>query len=298
MIGTTSLHADSLRVERDTLVLSDSIPPAIIEIPIAPSLIEARLLQVDTLQIDSMAVRQPIPHVGDTALLPYQLPYDIQPIKPVKQHSMLFYLLVTMLGIFAYSKNAFGKYVGGLYQSFTNLHLAQQFFKDNYHNNPPVNLYLQINVILAGSILGFLTIRYLGRLPNIADGWLMLLILGFVATSLAGRYLMLRLAALILPAKETILFYLFNLRIINSMISLLLAPLLIIIAFSAPPFVEIGLITAGILIGSLLIYNYYRGLIVGEEAVKMRKFHFFIYLCTFEIAPVIILLKAILLLIY
>ena len=121
-------------------------------------------------------------------------------------------------------------------------------------------------------------------------GSLILCMLGVGAIYIL-KYIQLRIVGLILPYENEIGFYSFIVSITNKVIGYLLLPALFILAYvpqSAQFYVLYILL--GIL-AIIYIYRALRGLAIGSNTILFHKFHFFIYLCTVEIAPVVILLK-------
>ncbi len=205
--------------------------------------------------------------------------------------TILFYLLLAALTIFAFAKYAYQNYVSKTWRSFTNFNLATQFYEDTLHMKKPVELLLSINRILILSVLFFLLARYFYPTPPFNDLTLWLIILGIVAVLSILRNAALQFLAFILPIGDRIHFYHFNLELAINIFSISLLPLLFIFAFSQQfikSYVLIGVVCLTII---YLLYRSFRGFLVSRDLLPFHKFHFFVYLCTFEIAPLIILYK-------
>ena len=83
----------------------------------------------------------------------------------------------------------------------------------------------------------------------------------------------------------------YMISIYNQIIGLLIVPFNIGLAF-APESVKLPLLyLAGGMIGAIYIYRSIRGLVIANRFLAFHKFHFFIYLCTVEIAPIVALVK-------
>jgi len=84
--------------------------------------------------------------------------------------------------------------------------------------------------------------------------------------------------------------YIFNIFLMNKILGIALLPIVICIAFL--PQCERGLIPLGLAIVFFsYIYRLVRGLILGGSESNLSIFYLFLYLCTFEILPLIVLLK-------
>ena len=88
--------------------------------------------------------------------------------------------------------------------------------------------------------------------------------------------------------------YIFIVFVVNKMIGILLIPFLLIIAFSTGEFYSVGLTFSWILIALILIYRIIMTLSIVRNEVKINLFHFLIYVCAFEIAPLLLVYKALL----
>jgi len=97
----------------------------------------------------------------------------------------------------------------------------------------------------------------------------------------------------IYPIQKEMGIYSFTFIITNIILGLILVPANLIIAFGPSStyaiFIYIGLTLAGITYS----YGYLRILFMTSQKWLRYIFHFFIYLCTFEIAPIIVLFKLI-----
>ncbi len=85
--------------------------------------------------------------------------------------------------------------------------------------------------------------------------------------------------------------YSFTIMTFNIFLGLALIPINLVVAFSP---LEIGKVAMYIGIGLILILlliRLLRGLLIGVRFVGEHIFQFFLYLCTFEIAPILILLR-------
>lgn len=242
---------------------------------------------------------QTIADVPDSLLLNNKsLPYDIQPVQRETSTTFIFYLFLLITGIVAYTRTAYKNYTKKIDESFWNISLAKQFFRDYNHTNPLLNTLLSVNIILITSLLAYLTIKYFNKLPNLSNHAILLVTTIITTLYILGRRVLLRGAAVVLPLPETIKFYLFNLKILNTIIVLTLLLPLIAFAFAPEPFKTGALVIVLSLLMLLLISLIYRGVVIAEKIVSLYKFHFFLYLCSFELLPIIILFKLVELYIY
>lgn len=108
---------------------------------------------------------------------------------------------------------------------------------------------------------------------------------------LAGRYLTIRLAALILPDAEPLRFFLYYEFQLLRLGGVLLFPLMLLTAFAEPPVGQGAMVAALGLLALLFLLRLVKGLTVAETVLRQRPLHFFLYLCSLEIAPLVVLVR-------
>ncbi len=88
--------------------------------------------------------------------------------------------------------------------------------------------------------------------------------------------------------------YIFIVFIINKVIGVFLLPLLIMLAFMQGNGYQAALVLSWTGIGILLLYRFVLTYSAVRNQVKFNPFHFFLYLCAFEIAPLLLIYKVLL----
>ncbi|MFK7807798.1 MAG: DUF4271 domain-containing protein [Saprospiraceae bacterium] len=104
------------------------------------------------------------------------------------------------------------------------------------------------------------------------------------------KHLALLLISMVFPIEKVVRQYSFTIIIFNIVLGICLIPFNLFIAFTAPALAKGLIYIAIVLITILYIYRSFRGLLIAGSFLSFHKFHFFMYLCTVEIAPVILLL--------
>lgn len=107
------------------------------------------------------------------------------------------------------------------------------------------------------------------------------------------RHLFLYMVGVSFPVRKEASLYGFTIESFNLFIGIILLPLNLIIAFG-PTNIAIPLIYVGMaVIGLLLLLRTFRGLLIATRWISSNLIHFFLYLCTFEILPILLLIKVI-----
>jgi hypothetical protein len=214
--------------------------------------------------------------------------------RQVQGKENLFYLLVVLFIIFAVIKNVFAKYFDDLSRVFFRTTLKQKQIREQLMQMPLPSLLLNGFFVLSGGFYLVFVIRHFA-LDSVDSFWWMLLYccLG-LALAYFVKYAGLKICGWLFDLEEAADSYIFIVFIINKMIGVLLLPFLLVLAFSVGNLYSIGLILSWCLIGGLLIYRFTLTYAAVRNQVKVNPFHFFLYLCAFEIAPLLLVYKGLL----
>ncbi|MFT4537060.1 MAG: hypothetical protein ACI9P5_004439 [Saprospiraceae bacterium] len=107
------------------------------------------------------------------------------------------------------------------------------------------------------------------------------------------RHIFLSLISTSFPIQKEVSLYGFTIQSFNLFIGIVLMPLNLVIAFG-PENLAVPLIYLTIvIIGLLIVLRSFRGLLISSRWISSNLFHFFLYLCAFEILPILLLIKVI-----
>lgn len=126
--------------------------------------------------------------------------------------------------------------------------------------------------------------------PFNSFGMLLLFLVG-VALVYALKHLQLKVLSAILPCEQEIESYNFVVFNTNKALGFILLPLLFLVAYVPSGAQITAFYFAVILLGLIYMYRTLKGLAAAGSLILFRKFHFIVYLCAVEIAPMLILLK-------
>ena len=88
--------------------------------------------------------------------------------------------------------------------------------------------------------------------------------------------------------------YIFVVFIVNKMAGIYLLPFLILLSFTQGDLYHIFLILSWVGIAILFVYRFILTFGAVHNQIRVNLFHFFLYLCAFEIAPVLLIYKLLL----
>jgi len=189
----------------------------------------------------------------------------------------------------AYNRTAVGKAWGGFLHD-NGFSMAQREAA-GYVGNTPYNL-LYGNFIFNAGIFVFLVTRVFQKETFNNIKFLLLCLVGAGLVFLS-KHLMLSLIRTLFPVEAEIRKYDFLIVIFNCVLGLFLVPFNLLIAFSAKSGSQ-QLLLVSWMLGLVAIFYSYRSLrasSIGFKFLSQSPFHFLLYFCTVEIAPVLLLVK-------
>ncbi len=214
--------------------------------------------------------------------------------RPPKDDTFVFYLFLLISGIFIFVKQRYPSHFEGLLRSLTNVNMARQFFEDPRWQAPIMHWLLNINMVLIFATVLFLILRKVLFVPGLSDLYPFVLF-GILASSVAifhiAKRLLTKAIATLLPFGTTISFYQFNIDLIYVILSILIAPFTWLLAYGYTGLAQLSAIVIVCMTLVFIAYRAYKGLFIARPIIMRYKFHFFVYLCTLEIAPLLIISK-------
>ena len=215
-------------------------------------------------------------------------------LKRFNGKEFVFYLLVFFLLVFAIFRQLFPKYFSDLFRVFFRTTLKQTQIREQLMQTPLPSLMLNgFFVVSAGLYITFF-IEYVGSNP-VHNFWL-LYFYCCIGLSIAYmvKFLGLKIAGWIFDLKEATDAYIFIVFVINKMIGILLLPLLILLAFSNGTIYSVSLTVSWCLLAAIYFYRLILSYSVIRNQIKVNLFHFFLYFCAFEIAPLLLVYRGLL----
>jgi hypothetical protein len=142
-------------------------------------------------------------------------------------------------------------------------------------------------------ILAFLLMSHLGIKSPYSQSLTLLMCVGGVAAVFLVKHIILYIVAGVFPIEKEIKTYNFVILTAGTILGLILMPLNIFIAYTSSGLSELFIYIAAGAIGLTYLVRSLRSLTIASPYIIENRFHFFIYLCAVEIAPLMILVKLI-----
>ncbi len=219
-----------------------------------------------------------------------QIIYKIEQRYSLPDKDILFYLILGVLFLYGFINNLFPQYYPKLFSQFSQSSLRMLQNREQLVQNKFASLSSNINFILSFSLISTLLIFSRHLLPISFWEVYLYIALFFLALYL-GKFICLHIIGYIFNAHELVGTYVFVVFLINKVLGILLLPFILILAFSRPAYYGIAIGGAAILTVLLFLYRYLFSLTSVRNKLHISSFHFFLYLCAFEILPLLILYK-------
>jgi hypothetical protein len=203
----------------------------------------------------------------------------------------IFYSLIGLLIFFALIKNSFQRYIQDLFKIFFRTTVRQRQIKDQLVQSPFPSLLLNIFFTLSIGMFVALLIQYFGLGRQFGFWMLLLYCVGGLVAIYAVKYLALKFMGWILQVSEAVDAYIFIVFTANKILGIALLPFVILLAFSYGMVCQVAVSLGIILALGLLAYRYFLSYISVHRQIKINFFHFVLYLCAFEIAPLLLINK-------
>ncbi len=200
-------------------------------------------------------------------------------------------ILILVLIILAWSKKSYGKYIGQIVNSMFNTQLAGNLYRDSNIILRKVSfLFNFIYLVVVSMFIFELFLYHEISLFKQEKIWQFAIVLGVISGLFIFKYLSIKFVGFIFQMGKEFDEYFFNVTLYNKAMGLFLLPIVAIIPYVASFLVfPLQIIGISILIASTLL-KYARGFkIIISKGILL--FYLILYLCTFEILPVLYLYK-------
>lgn len=217
----------------------------------------------------------------------------IEATREARHHRFLFATVVGIFVVLTILFTLFRSIPGKVYRAFLNDNLLGQLHREQ---GPivsiPYFLFYLFFFFNGGFFLYLLCWHY--KIPvNESHGVTYLLLTAGLAALYAGKHLLLKLLEAILPVRKELRLYGFTIIIFSIALGILLIPFNLLIAYGPESTVS-GVVTMALITtGLIYVFRFFRGVFIGLRFVALHLFHFLLYICTVEIAPVLIAAKVI-----
>ncbi|MCB9080786.1 MAG: DUF4271 domain-containing protein [Lewinellaceae bacterium] len=210
-----------------------------------------------------------------------------------RQH-IQFLVVAVIFVLLAFLMTLLRSVVGRTYQAFLNENLLNQLFREQEGRGIWPFLLLYLLFLFNGGSFVYFAIQY-WKVATPFSPWSLfgLCLLGVTLLVLA-KHIVLAIIGFIFPVEKEESRYQFLIIVFGIILGLFLAPVNILLAYG-PNNLHAYLIQGG-LGGVALVYLFriLRSILIANRFIAAHKFHFLLYICSVEVAPIMVLYKLIL----
>ena len=205
-----------------------------------------------------------------------------------------FYLLLGILFYFALIRIFYEKYFNNLMTLFFRVSLRQQQIREQVLQAPLPSLLLNILFVISVGLYACFLLHFY----HIGEGTRFWMLYLCCMVMLAGIYLVkfvvLKFLGWVFSISRATDIYIFVVFLVNKMLGIFLLPFLILITFSDNQAREIFITISLVMVFAMWVYRTMAAYRPVRNEIKLTPFYFFLYLCAFEIAPVLLIYKVLL----
>jgi hypothetical protein len=218
--------------------------------------------------------------------------YKIEQKFALPDKDILFYAVIGLLFLYGFIIQITPQYIVKLFSQFSQSSIRMMQNREQLLQNSLASFIMNIGFVMSFSLLATLIIFNAHLLPiNFWEGFLYMCL--FFLGLYIGKFICLTFAGYIFNTIELVQTYIFVVFMINKVLGILLIPFIGILAFAKPFLHPFAIWGASLLMVLLLLYRYLFSLTSVRNKLHVSSFHFFLYLCAFEVIPLLILYKLI-----
>ncbi|MBL0330997.1 MAG: DUF4271 domain-containing protein [Bacteroidetes bacterium] len=198
-------------------------------------------------------------------------------------------LLAFVLFVWLYATNS--KRLNQIVKSFYVSRFSNQLGRDELSLGNRVSVFLSVLFVLTFSLFIYQVGRFYGYIDE-PSNVLFFLKLAFIICLVYGvKMLMVRFFGFLFQNQKEAADYSMMIFLFCNILGLFLLPIVICMAFVKDVSPLIFIYSGVSVFALLLLIRVLRGVIIGINSIRVSKFYLFLYLCTLEILPLVIMVK-------
>lgn len=216
--------------------------------------------------------------------------------RTAENNTLDFYLLLGLCAILGAIKTIHPKYFNDVWRAFINPTLGSRQLKDIIQAATFPNLLMNVyaTTVLGTYVYYLVSFNVDWRFSGVPSGAIVSLLVAGSILMYSGKYLFVQFAGWAFNIRATSEQYNFNIFLVNKILGMMLLPFIVCFAFLDARWDTPLFIISIILIVVMLLNRYVRSWNIFAQFFLNSRFHFFMYLCAFEILPLAVLIKLVL----
>jgi Domain of unknown function (DUF4271) len=206
----------------------------------------------------------------------------------------IFYFILALILYIALVRLFFLRYISTMFTLFFRATMRQQQLREQMLQSPLPALLMNVYfVIVTGAYFAFIS-EHTGFHPGSGLWANFLIACLLVAAIYLGKFIILNICGWIFGIRQVTDTYIFIVFLTNKMIGIFLLPFVVLIAFPDAAILPSVIILSYILLAGMIGYRFMISFRPVRQEIKLNRLHFFLYLCAFEIAPLLLIYRVLL----
>ncbi len=219
--------------------------------------------------------------------------FQIEKEKQVQQQEWLFYYILGLALLFGLLRLSYLRYFNDMFRVFFRTSLRVNQIREQLVQSGLQSLLFNLFFAVAAGTYVYLLIDYFEVSIQVPELFIPLITAGVIALLYLGKYLFLHFSGWLFSMKPAAETYSFVVFLINKIIGIILLPFLFVIAFAERGLAGVAITISLSIITALFLYRFLRAYGPVQSEIKVGRFHFFIFFLAFEIAPLLLIYKAV-----
>lgn len=247
------------------------------------------------IQAEDTAISRFIPLEGPGLFKNHQLKISHPNARPLNDFTTDWFTvsLIILVGLFTWFRFFYYRIYGQLISAFFNVTVTNQIVRDESVLLQRASLVLSvISYLLAGLFLYQVSVHYNWQIIWLQKGIVRFAMFAVaVASAYSIKMVTLRFLSTVFYQERPVALYIFNIFLTVMMVGLVLLPVNMILAFAPAATREWTIEITVAIIFLIFLYRLVRAVGIWIGIPGFSFFYLFLYLCTFEIAPILVIYK-------
>ena len=189
---------------------------------------------------------------------------------------------------------AFGKYLSNLFTLFFRVSMRQQQIREQVLQSPLPSLLFNVLFLITGGLYACFLIKYY-HFAEKTEFWLLFLnCSGLLLIVYLIKFILLKFAGWVFNIQRATDTYIFIVFLTNKILGIFLLPILVMFSFSSNWAMQVWVTLSLAMVFVFYAYRFIATYGPVRKEIKVNGFHFFLYLCAFEILPLLLIYKVLL----
>ena len=202
-----------------------------------------------------------------------------------------FFIALGILFILGLLKQMFPQYLDNLFSVFNVFGASRKAQKGQLENDTKASMGFYVVYLINLAFVSFTALRLFTPLGKYSTFMIIGLALLCVLIVVGLKSILSAIVAWIFKQEEMAKVYRFNNSIVNEFTGMFLLPVSLLLLLTQGKVQQILAIMALFILAISLIFKYLRNLRIINSLLQIDFLHFLLYLCAFEIVPVVVLVK-------